>query len=116
VILTGGTLRKNSFSLVGPLAEDSLRHVSADLLFLAVDGFDIDYGLTTPNLLEAKVNRAMMESAKTTIVVCDSSKFGRRSLSLIAPTSEVHQAITDNKIPSKVLRSLRDSGVKVIVA
>jgi DeoR/GlpR family transcriptional regulator of sugar metabolism len=35
---------------------------------------------------------------------------------LIAPTSEVHQAITDNKIPSKVLRSLRDSGVKVIVA
>jgi DeoR family transcriptional regulator of aga operon len=62
------------------------------------------------------VNRAMMESAKTTIVVCDSSKFGRRSLSLIAPTSEVHQAITDGKIPPKALRALRDSGVKVIVA
>ncbi len=116
VILTGGTLRKNSFSLVGPLAEDSLRHVSADLLFLAVDGFDVDYGLTTPNLLEAKVNRVMMDSAKTTVVVCDSSKFGRRSLSLIAPTSAVQHAITDDKIPPKVLRSLRDSGVKVIVA
>ncbi len=116
VILTGGTLRKNSFSLVGPLAEDSLRHVSADVLFLAVDGFDVDYGLTTPNLLEAKVNRAMMASAKTTIVVCDSSKFGRRSLSLIAPTSEVQHAITDDKIPPKVLRALRDTGVKVIVA
>ena len=116
VILTGGTLRKNSFSLVGPLAEDSLRHVSADLLFLAVDGFDVDYGLTTPNLLEAKVNRVMMESAKTTVVVCDSSKFGRRSLSLIAPTSAVHHAITDDKIPPKYLRSLRDAGVKVIVA
>jgi len=38
VILTGGVLRKNSFSLVGPLAEDSLRHITADLLFLAVDG------------------------------------------------------------------------------
>jgi DeoR family transcriptional regulator of aga operon len=116
VILTGGTLRKNSFSLVGPLAEDSLRHVSADVLFLAVDGFDVDYGLTTPNLLEAKVNRAMMESAKTTIVVCDSSKFGRRSLSLIASTSEVQHAVTDDKIPPKTLRALRDAGVKVIVA
>ncbi|MGA8036877.1 MAG: transcriptional repressor AgaR [Candidatus Acidiferrales bacterium] len=116
VILTGGTLRKNSFSLVGPLAEDSLRHVSADVLFLAVDGFDVDYGLTTPNLLEAKVNRAMMASAKTTIVVCDSSKFGRRSLSLIAPTSEVQHTITDDKIPPRVLRALRDTGVKVIVA
>jgi DeoR family transcriptional regulator of aga operon len=115
VILTGGVLRKNSFSLVGPLAEDSLRHVTADLLFLAVDGFDIAYGLTTPNLLEARVNRAMMESAKATVVVCDSSKFGRRSLSLIAPTSAVHHTITDNKISSKYLRGLRDAGIKVIV-
>ncbi|MGB2627527.1 MAG: DeoR/GlpR family DNA-binding transcription regulator, partial [Candidatus Acidiferrum sp.] len=53
VILTGGVLRKNSFSLVGPLAEESLRKLNADLLFLAVDGFDVRYGLTTPNLLEA---------------------------------------------------------------
>ena len=58
MILTGGTLRKNSYSLVGPLAEDSLRRLSADLLFLAVDGFDVPYGLTTPNQLEARVNRA----------------------------------------------------------
>jgi DeoR family transcriptional regulator of aga operon len=50
VILTGGVLRKNSFSLVGPLAEESLRKLSTDLLFLGVDGFDVRYGLTTPNL------------------------------------------------------------------
>jgi DeoR family transcriptional regulator, aga operon transcriptional repressor len=115
VILTGGTLRKNSFSLVGPLAEDSLRHISADLLFLAVDGFDVRYGLTTPNQLEARVNRAMIQSAKRTIVVCDSSKFGKRSLSLIAPTSAVHHAITDRNIPSKDLRGLREAGVRVIL-
>ena len=41
VILTGGSLRKSAFSLVGPLAEESLRKLSADLLFLAVDGFDV---------------------------------------------------------------------------
>jgi len=116
VILTGGSLRKNSFSLVGPLAEDSLRHISADLLFLAVDGFDVRYGLTTPNQLEARVNRFMIESAKTTVVVCDSSKFGKRSLSQIAPTAAVHHAITDRGIGSKDLRSLREAGVRVIVA
>jgi DeoR family transcriptional regulator of aga operon len=115
VILTGGVLRKNSFSLVGPLAEDSLRHITADLLFLAVDGFDVSYGLTTPNILEARVNRVMMESAKATVVVCDSSKFGRRSLSLIAPTSAVHHTITDEKISSRDLRGLREAGIKTIV-
>jgi DeoR family transcriptional regulator of aga operon len=100
---------------VGPLTEDSLRHVTADLLFLAVDGFDLEYGLTTPNLLEARANRVMMENAKTTIIVCDSSKFGRRSLSFIAPTSAVHHTITDNKVSARHLRGLRAAHVKVVV-
>jgi len=61
VILTGGTLRKNSFSLVGPIAEETLHRLNADILFLGVDGFDVYYGLSTPNLPEAKVNRVMVD-------------------------------------------------------
>jgi len=113
VILTGGMLRKNSFSLVGPLAEEAFRKLNADLLFLAVDGFDVRYGLTTPNLLEARVNRAMAEAARRTIVVCDSSKFGKRSLSLIMPTSSVHETITDRNISKHDLKALRDAKVEV---
>lgn len=113
VVLTGGSLRKNSFSLVGPLAEESLRKLSADMLFLAVDGFDVHYGLTTPNQLEARVNRAMSESARRTIVVCDSSKFGRRSLSLIMDVSMVHETITDRGVSKHDLRALRDAEVEV---
>lgn len=113
VILTGGILRENSFSLVGPLAEEVLRRLSADILFLGVDGFDVQFGLTTPNLLEAKVNRVMVDIARRTVVVCDSSKFGRRSLSLIAPTSAVHQTITDGRIPKSDLRALEEKGIEV---
>ena len=113
VILTGGMLRKNSFSLVGPLAEDALRKLNADLLFLGVDGFDVRYGLTTPNLLEARVNRAMAEAARRTVVVCDSSKFGKRSLSLIMPTSSVHETITDSKISKHDLKALRAAKIDV---
>src|SRR6202158_1971536 len=113
VILTGGSLRKNSFSLVGPLAEESLRKLNADLLFLAVDGFDVQYGLTTPNQLEARVNRAMSEAARRTVVVCDSSKFGRRSLSLIMPVASVHETITDRGISKHDLAALRKAEVEV---
>ena len=115
VILTGGLLRENSFSLVGPLAEESLHRLSADIVFMGVDGFDVHFGLTTPNLLEAKVNRVMMEIAKRVVVVCDSSKFGRRSLSLIAPTSAVHQTITDNRIPKSDLVALQEAGIEVVM-
>lgn len=113
VILTGGTLRKNSFSLVGPLAERTLRQLSADLLFLGVDGFDTKAGLFTPNLLESEVNRAMVDIARKTIAVCDSSKFGRRSLCNIMPVGVVDQVITDKDIPKSDLRALKEAGVKV---
>ena len=113
VILTGGMLRKNSFSLVGPLAERTLRQLSADILFLGVDGFDTKSGLFTPNLLESEVNRAMVEISRRTVAVCDSSKFGRRSLCNIMPVSAVHEVITDKQIPKADYRALRESGVKV---
>jgi DeoR family transcriptional regulator, aga operon transcriptional repressor len=115
VILTGGTLRKNSFSLVGPLAEETLHRLNADLLFLGVDGFDVQYGLSTPNLLEAKVNRAMMDVSKVTVAVCDSSKFGKRSLSTIAPPTALQAVITDRGIPKEDLSALKKAGVEVTV-
>jgi DeoR family transcriptional regulator of aga operon len=113
VILTGGTLRKNSFSLVGPIAEETLRRLNADLLFLGVDGFDVHYGLSTPNLLEAKVNRVMVEISKRTIAVCDSSKFGRRSLSLIVAPSALQGIITDRGIPRSDMQALKKAGIEV---
>lgn len=113
VILTGGAVRKNSFSLVGPIAEETLQRLNADILFLGVDGLDVQYGLSTPNLLEAKVNRIMTEIAKRTIVVCDSSKFGRRSLSLIVPPAGLQHVITDKAIPKADLQALKSAGVEV---
>ncbi len=113
VILTGGVVREPSFSMVGPVAEETLRRFSADILFLGLDGFDVHFGLTTPNLLEAKVNRVMIEIARRTVVVCDSTKFGRRSLSLIAPPSAVHQTITDNRISKADSRALEELGIEL---
>ena len=113
VILTGGTVRKNSFSLVGPLAEDTLRQLSADMLFLGVDGFDIKLGLSTPNLLEARVNKVMMGIARRTVAVCDSSKFGRRAMSAIAPVSSIHHVITDKRVSKADVRKLKQAGVVV---
>lgn len=115
VILTGGNMRKNSFSQVGPLAEETLGKLSADIFFLGVDGFDVDFGLSTPNLLEARVNRAMMGVARRTVAVCDSSKFGKRSLSLLCPITSLHQVITDHGISRGDLTALKKAGIEVIL-
>lgn len=113
VILTGGSLRKNSFSLVGPLAEDMLHDMHADILFLGVDGFDLDVGLTTPNLMESRVNRAMVKASATVVAVCDSTKFNRRSLSRIVDVAAVHHVITDSGLPEHTAEALRAAGIKL---
>ena len=55
----------------------------------------------------------MIEISKTAVAVCDSSKFGKRSLSLIAPTSSLHHVITDSNVPKGTISALRKSGVEV---
>jgi DeoR family transcriptional regulator of aga operon len=114
VILTGGILRENSFSLVGPHAERTLHECFGDKLFLGVDGISVKYGVTTPNLLEAQVNRIMVEQAKEVVVVTDSSKFEKRSLSLIVPINKIHKIITDASIPAHELAALKSQGIEVI--
>lgn len=116
VILVGGTLRRNSFSLVGPFAEDNLEEIHADILFLGVDGFDSEVGVTTPNFLEARVNRAMVKAARRVVAVCDSSKFQRRSLSRIVPIEAVHCVVTDRQLPQEAAEALRGQGIEVILA
>ncbi|HKS72238.1 MAG TPA: DeoR/GlpR family DNA-binding transcription regulator [Terriglobales bacterium] len=114
VILTGGSLRKNSFSLVGPLAEDALREIHADILFLGVDGFDVKTGVMTPNLLESRVNRSMIHAAERVVAVCDSTKFSRRSLALIAPPSAIQTVITDDQLGSEEFEALTAAGIEVM--
>src|ERR1700761_5831436 len=115
VVLTGGTLRPNSSSLVGPIAEDMLREIHADILFLGVDGFDLQVGLTTPNVLEARINRAMVHAAEKVVMVCDSTKFGRRSLSLIVPADAIHTVITDTNLSEDQAEAIKALGVEVIL-
>jgi DeoR family transcriptional regulator of aga operon len=59
------------------------------------------------------VNRVMVEVAKCTVAVCDCSKFGRRSLSMIVPPAALQEVITDHGIPKSDLRALKKLGVEV---
>lgn len=98
VILLGGVLRANSFSLGGSLTLEAVPQFSADKVFMGADGCDLDFGLSTPNLEEARVNQAMLRAAREKILVADASKFGRTSLSHIAPLTEMHLILSDTRL------------------
>lgn len=114
VMLTGGLLRKESFSLVGPEAEATIGNYYFDKLFLGVDGLDIKFGLTTPNPMEAQLNRTMVDRAQQVIAIADSSKFGRHSFSYICDVDVISTIITDSNISSRYETELLRKNINVI--
>jgi DeoR family transcriptional regulator, aga operon transcriptional repressor len=116
LIIPGGILRKNSLSLIGPLAEKSFKNFYVDKVFLGVDGFNTMHGISTPNIEEASLNQIMIDIAREVIVVADSSKFLRKSLAFICKLDRIDTVITDSGISDDDKKRLEDAGIKVIIA
>lgn len=115
VLQLGGQLRQNSSSVMGPYAEQILQDVSCSILFLGVDGIDLEMGLTTTSLMEARLNQKMIEAAQITIVLADSSKFGKRGLGKICTLDQIQHIITDNGIAPAMVKLLEDRGINVTI-
>ncbi|MEE1755319.1 DeoR/GlpR family DNA-binding transcription regulator [Streptomyces sp. SP18CS02] len=94
VVLTGG-VRTPSDSLVGPVADQAIRSLHFDVLFLGVHGISVEAGLSTPNLAEAETNRRFVRSARRVVVVADHTKWGTVGLSSFARLDEVDTLVTD---------------------
>lgn len=107
VILTGG-VRTPSDALVGPVAVASLRQLHLDVLFLGVHGMTERAGFSTPNFLEADVNRAFVEAAHQLVVLADHTKWGKVGLSSIAPLEAADIVITDKALERTAQDRMRD--------
>lgn len=115
VIQLGGAVRKTSSSVTGVYAENLLKDFSCSKLFLGVDGIDLDFGLTTTNMMEAQLNRQMIAASQRTVVLADSSKFGKRGFGRICGLDEVDHIITDNKISPHMVEALRTMSIEVTI-
>lgn len=115
VMVLGGILRKSSSSATGMYAEKILDDFSCSKLFLGVDGIDIDFGLTTTHVQEAQLNRKMIAASQKTIVLADSSKFGKRGFGRICGLEDIEQVITDKGVSDHMVEMLKGMGIEVTV-
>jgi DeoR family transcriptional regulator of aga operon len=113
VVVTGGHLRGNWFTLVGPLATAAASLLFADIMFLGVDGIELKQGLTCSHPQEAEVLRMLAHHSKHLVVVADSSKIGTVSKWLLCPTTEIHEIITDTGAADEKIASFEAIGIKV---
>jgi DeoR family transcriptional regulator, fructose operon transcriptional repressor len=116
VIMTGGVVRRPTFSTSGELAITTLGELSVDQLFLAINSVSLEKGLMYPHFEEVGVKRAMIAAASEVILVADHTKFNERSLVRVAPLSVLSRIVTDTGIDPAIANALRDKDIEVILA
>ena len=115
LVLIGGYLHGRTGVFVGPFANQMLRNLNVQRAFLSVAGAT-EKGFYNSNLLLVETERQMMTSADEVIILADSTKFGRSSLSRLAELDSVHTVVVNDGIDDSWHTRLSEAGVHVVIA
>lgn len=116
IILLGGIMRHGALSVIGHFAEEMLRQLTADKLFMAADGCTLEFGISTPRFEESRINQAMVAIAREKYLVADSSKFGVNSLSRIVSLWEMNGVVSDEDLPAEYREEIEARGLRLLLA
>ena len=116
LILLGGKVRLKTLAVVGSTAVDMLKRLQVNKAFMAINGINVEDGLMTPDLEEAEIKRAMINSAKERYVLADHSKFKRLAMCKVAPISMVDCVITDMQLDKNIIEKFELNDVKILRA
>lgn len=114
LIFVGGAVHHRTGVCLGNYAVQMLNSINCRRAFLSVSGIHED-GLYNNNALLVETELAMMNSADEVLIVADSTKFGRKSLAMLCPYSEITAVISDSQLENKWKKHIREQGVHVIV-
>ena len=114
IFVTGGHLRGDWFSLIGPTAVDSLKQVLIHTLFIGADGIDGSWGMSCLSPDEANLNAAMVKIARRRIALVDSSKFGKVAGWKICEPRELNMIITDRRATDQQIKPFLKLGIEVV--
>lgn len=114
--LVGGTVRGRTLAAVGTWAVQALADIHADVAFVGTNGLSVEHGLTTPDLAEAAVKRALVTNARRTVVLADHTKLGRVDFAHVVPLSAVDTLVTDTGAEPELVDEIEAAGTRVVRA
>jgi DeoR family galactitol utilization operon repressor len=114
--LLGGVFSPSTESLVGPAASRDMEQFRVRYAFVGTDGFDVEAGCTTNIEEGAEILRTMCRCAERTVLLADSTKYGRPGFVKTVPVSEVDMVFTDEELPREDYETLIAAGPQVVRA
>lgn len=111
ITLTGGEFRRETESMVGPVALRTLAGLNVRLAFVGTDGFSLEKGMTTQLFEGAEIVKAMRRCARETFLVADSTKYGKTGFVDVLPLSEIDGLITDGGLDAAAVAALGEASI-----
>jgi DeoR/GlpR family transcriptional regulator of sugar metabolism len=115
VHVLGGLVRGPELSVVGTTPVNQIRQFCVAKLFLGVSGV-IEDGFFDYSPEDTEIKRVFIEQSEEVIVLCDSSKFGHRSVSKVCDLRDVAMLVTDAPPPAHLAEAFARAGVEIIIA
>jgi DeoR family fructose operon transcriptional repressor len=113
--LTGGYLDPRIRVMLGPLCEQMLGLIRADVLIMGT-GSVTEAGFSNNNTLVVGSEQKMIEIASRVIIVADHTKFGRGAMIPVAPLDSIHTVVSDSDLAPEYVEMLRGKGIEVLLA
>jgi DeoR/GlpR family transcriptional regulator of sugar metabolism len=113
VVLIGGRLFKHSVVAVGAAAIEAIARIRADTFFMGVTGIHPDVGLSTGDLEEAHIKRALSAAAAETVLLASSEKLNAASPYVIAPVNEASVIIVERGVSKQATRPYEKMGIAI---
>lgn len=108
--LTGGNIRKGYYTLCGYYAENFIKQLHADILFLSLDSIDSEFGCAIVNMDEVAVKQRMMKAAERVISLCDHTKYESKALLKVCELSEIDLFVTGQELPEEIYHNFTEKG------
>jgi len=115
LLLPGGLVRRNYRSLVGVLAEDSLRQLRADVLFLGTSAVDPELAVWDSTTVEVPIKRAMIAAADRVVLLADAAKFSGRGIVRVCEADAIDHIVTDSALPPAARAAIDEAAIEVTI-
>ena len=116
IVMTGGTFRKGEMSLIGPIAEHTLRQTPFEIAFISVNGISADSGLSAAFAPEASTDRVVLEVAPRLVVLAEADKLGRVAPISVGPATAIDLLVTDADPDGEEYGRLVSLGIPIAAA
>ena len=114
VVITGGMMNRNSLSIAGFAAAQTIASVNFDIAFIGATTYRSDIGFACGSGEDNIIKQQVIGRSERNVILLDSSKLGKKSSFTTCMLDKIDCVVSDDRISEKFAEECRQNGVELL--